>query len=182
MVNWDEINAFNAGTATKVYNALGAHPVENGFRFSVWAPNAGAVYIVGDFNDWEVAKDALEPLGHSGIWSIVIPNAQEGQRYKFAIRYRGGSEIFSKADPFAKRQELPPATASVLFQSRFSWSDDEWLSRRKETQSLNAPISIYEVHLGSWRRPNGDAPNYKEIAEELVAHVLRAGFTHVEFL
>ena len=121
MVNWDEINAFGSGKATKAYEVLGAHPQENGYRFTVWAPNAGAVYIVGDFNDWAVANDPLEPLGESGLWSVSIPQAKEGEKYKFAIRYKNGDEIFTKADPFARRQEQAPATASVLFQSRFVW-------------------------------------------------------------
>jgi 1,4-alpha-glucan branching enzyme len=181
-MNWEEINAFHSGQATLSYKILGAHPEEKGFRFSVWAPNAGDVYLIGDFNNWEVGVHTLSSQSERGFYSIIVPEAHEGQRYKFAIRNRNGMEIITKSDPFAQRMECPPDTASVLFRSRYTWNDEEWLTQRITRQSPQAPISIYEVHLGSWKRKDGTYPSYKAIAHELAQYVHETGFTHIEFL
>jgi len=178
----EEINAFHSGEATFAYKILGAHPAEHGFYFRVWAPNAGDVYVIGDFNSWDIGTHPLKRISDSGIYETVVEHAKEGERYKFAIRHNNGLEIFTKADPFAKRMERPPNTASVLHKSRYEWSDTQWLSERKERQSAHSPISIYELHFGSWRKPNGADPSYRGIAHELAAYIKETGFTHVELL
>ena len=165
------------GRHERLYERLGAHPVEEGVVFAVWAPNATAVSVVGDFNAWEEGANPLEPQGASGVWAGVVGGAEEGQAYKFGIRTREG-ELRLKTDPLAFRTEAPPKTASVIFRSRHEWSDDDWLQRRAAGDPLAEPISIYEVHLGSWRGSRG----YVELADELAAYVSDLGFTHVELL
>jgi 1,4-alpha-glucan branching enzyme len=179
--NPQEIEAFAAGKSTRAYDVLGAHPRPEGTHFSLWAPNADAVCVVGDFNAWNIGQHPLSPAT-AGVWTGFARGAKPGQLYKFAIRPRGKMEFMLKADPFGTRQELPPETASCIHLSHFKWSDGEWLASREVRQGRDRPISIYEVHLGSWRRTDGRMPRYSEIAEALSQHVLRCGFTHVEFL
>jgi 1,4-alpha-glucan branching enzyme len=169
---------FGQGRSERLWSLLGAHPREGGgVRFAVWAPNASAVSAVGDWNYWSEGADPLAPQGTSGIWAGIAPHAKEGQRYKLAITHRDGVTT-QRADPFAARAEPPPDTASTVFRSRHVWQDEAWLERRTATDPLTAPLSIYEVHAGSWRKGLG----WRALAEELGAYVEEAGFTHVELL
>ncbi len=146
-------------------------------RFAVWAPNAKAVSVVGDWNFWSEGADPLRPLGSSGIWEGVAANAAEGQRYKLSVAGADGITRL-KADPYATFAEVPPENASIVYQSRFSWSDDDWLARRRATDPLTQPFSVYEVHAGSWRQ----GLSWRELAEQLVPYVAELGFTHVELM
>ena len=148
-----------------------------GTAFAVWAPNARAVRVVGDFNHWQGHVHAMRSLGSSGVWELFIPGVHAGARYKFEILTPEGS-LRQKADPLAKGTEVPPATASVVVESNHSWSDREWLQRRSQSDPHHGPMSIYEVHLGSWRPGLG----YRELADQLTEYVLEMGFTHVELL
>jgi 1,4-alpha-glucan branching enzyme len=141
-------------------------------RFAVWAPNARYVSVVGDFNDWSSTADPLTPVDATGIWEGVVEGATAGQRYKYHLDGR------EKADPLAFEQELPPKTASVVFESRYEWLDADWLDARRAQQPLERPVSIYEVHAPSWRHGLG----WRELAVELAAYVTDLGFTHVELL
>ncbi|MPV87803.1 1,4-alpha-glucan branching protein GlgB [Georgenia ruanii] len=173
------------GRHEELWTVLGAHvhtyPSElgevRGVGFAVWAPNARAVRVIGDFNGWDGTTSAMRSLGSAGVWELFLPDATAGQKYKYEIQYQDGS-WHQKADPMARRTEVPPATASVVEVSEYTWDDDAWLARRTHTNPHTGPMSIYEVHLGSWRPGLG----YRELAEELVAHVTHLGFTHVEFL
>ncbi len=174
----DDAWAFNGGTHTAAYEVLGAHPHEDGrATFRVWAPNARSVQVVGEMNGWQPRDDDhLEP-DPSGVWRTTT-TAAVGQRYKFRITSASGG-TFDKADPFAFATEEPPATASALADLSYHWGDGDWMSGRGERQGLDAPVSIYEVHLGSWRfEPGG----YRGIANQLADYAADAGFTHVELL
>ncbi len=149
----------------------------SGTSFAVWAPNARAVRVVGDFNYWQGASHAMRSLGDSGVWEIFAPGVGAGSRYKFEILGNDGSWR-QKADPLAQGTEIPPATASVVVESRYEWSDDEWLAARAARDPHTAPLSVYEVHLGSWR----EGLSYRDLAHQLTEHVLSLGFTHVELL
>ncbi len=173
---------FNEGTDRRAHDHLGAHPDESGTRFAVWAPNAAAVSVIGDFNDWGRRDDRLDGQGGSGVWAGDVARAGVGDRYKFRITTRDGG-LLDKADPFAVRTEEPPATASIIDAPHHEWADGEWMATRKAT--IDRPISIYEVHLGSWGRTvaeQGRFPNYRELGDALAAHVAAHGFTHVELL
>ena len=176
------------GRHEEMYERLGAHVREIdgalGTSFAVWAPAARAVSVVGDFNSWDGRLHAMRVLGGSGIWEIFIPGVVEGAAYKFEILTQGG-EIRMKADPFAFRTVLMPRTDSIVHRSRHAWRDAEWMERRRVTRPHEDPISIYEVHLGSWRlNPLEDnrSLRYLELADELVAYVADLGFTHVELM
>jgi 1,4-alpha-glucan branching enzyme len=180
-----DLHLVGEGRHEQLWQVLGAHvrsystphgPV-TGTSFAVWAPNATGVQVEGDFEYWSGHGFPMRSMGSSGVWELFIPGVAEGARYKFRILGRDGVWR-EKADPLAFATEVPPATASVVFTSRHQWQDDEWIARRARTPWHAAPISIYEVHLGSWRQ-NLD---YLELAEQLVDYVSRAGFTHVEFL
>jgi 1,4-alpha-glucan branching enzyme len=165
---------------------LGAHMIEvegvSGVRFGVWAPNARAVSVVGDFNSWDGRLHPMRSLGSSGIWELFLPECPEGARYKFEI-HTGTGALRLKADPLAREAELPPGTASVITCSRHQWRDERWLEDRGEGMPLRSPISIYEVHLGSWRRTQEGAElQAGELARTLPAYVRDMGFTHVELL
>ncbi len=181
----DDVYLFNEGTHRRLGDKLGAHTRPGGgVDFGVWAPNAIRVAVVGDFNHWSRDTDLLRPRGSSGIWEGVIDRAQAGNVYKYAITTTAG-EVLEKADPFARCTEVPPRTGSVVWDLDYEWRDGEWMRSRGERAGLNAPLSVYEVHLGSWRRDPADPGRflgYAEVAEPLIAHVLRAGFSHVEFL
>src|SRR5205085_1827484 len=125
---------------------LGAHPVETGVRFAVWAPNAGYVSVVGDFNGWNPAADPLRAVDSTGIWEGIVEGAEAGQRYKFHL---DGQE---RADPFAFQAEVPPSTASIIFESHYEWHDADWLEARRNGEPLDRPLAIYEVHAQSWRK------------------------------
>ncbi len=183
-----DLHLFNEGTHTRLYEKLGAHVVERdgrrGTAFAVWAPDAVRVSVMGDFNDWDKTACDLTAIGASGIWERFVPDVSVGQAYKFHIWSRYDGYEVDKADPFAFAAEEPPRTASIVWQDDFTWSDDVWMENRARYNALDAPISIYEVHLGSWRRPGHEDRflTYREVAPLLADHVKRLGFTHVEFL
>ena len=153
-ISRDDLFLFNEGTHSRLYRFMGAHPCEvdgePGVAFAVWAPGARGVSVVGDFNGWEAGKHELSPVESSGIWSGVVRGAAVGDRYKYAIETGRGQRL--KADPFARFAETAPATASVVHAGSYEWGDKEWMSVRKERNRLNGPISIYELHVGSWMR------------------------------
>jgi 1,4-alpha-glucan branching enzyme len=168
------------GRHERLYERLGAHVEpdrDEGVRFAVWAPNARGVAVVGDWNRWDASVDLLEPRGTSGIWEAVVLAAREGDRYKLAVHCADGV-VRLKADPYAFRAEVPPANASIVYRSGYRWQDDDWLRRRREQNPLDRPLSIYEVHVGSWRVGHG----YRELAVQLAPYVAELGFTHVELL
>jgi len=165
------------------YNTLGCHPAEdNLWRFSVWAPNAQSVSIVGDFNEWDSHRSNLERM-HDGVWSAVISGVKQGDIYKYCITAHNG-DSFLKADPFAFHAETGPATGSKVWDIEgFDWNDEAWMKKRTSRKPHSEPISIYELHIGSWKLPNGcQYPNYRDIAEEIVTYCEEMCFTHVEIM
>jgi 1,4-alpha-glucan branching enzyme len=185
----DDLYLFNEGTHLRLYRQFGAHPVDGqgtpGAQFAVWAPNADEVSVVGDFNGWDRNAHRLSPRGSSGIWEGFVPGASVGQRYKYWINSPRVGVAREKADPFAFAAETPPDTASVIVDLAYEWNDGNWMSGRNRCNAMSAPISIYEVHLGSWMlAPHGreSVCSYRGLAERLVDHVKSMGFTHVEFL
>ncbi|MCA9549630.1 MAG: 1,4-alpha-glucan branching protein GlgB [Myxococcales bacterium] len=184
-----DLHLFNEGTHTRLYERLGAHVgivdgVE-GVHFAVWAPDAERVMVVGDFNGWDHDKHPMRAVGYSGLWSCFIPGVNKGCNYKYAVYSRYHMYKAEKADPFAFYAEVPPKTASVVWEDEYAWSDEAWLAERAKRDALAAPMSIYEVHLGSWRRSPDDPEQflgYRDLAPMLVEHVKGMGFTHVEFM
>jgi 1,4-alpha-glucan branching enzyme len=176
------------GRHEELYEKLGAHVrtlegVE-GTAFAVWAPAARSVSVVGDFNSWDGRLHPMRSLGSSGVWELFVPDVTQGQRYKYEIRTQAGA-LTLKADPLAFETEMPPLTASVVHRPRHAWSDIAWMDDRASTEPLDRPISIYEVHAGSWRwnpLEGNRSLTYAELAEELSAYVRDMGFTHVELL
>ncbi|MET8119592.1 1,4-alpha-glucan branching protein GlgB [Micromonospora sp. NPDC005189] len=173
-----DLHLIGEGRHERLWEALGARVFDEGVAFSVWAPNARGVRVIGDFTGWG-ADDGwpMRSLGSSGVWELFVPNARVGARYKYRILGADG-QWRDKADPLAAYAEVPPATASVVHHSTYRWSDADWLARRAERQPHQEPMSVYEVHLGSWR----PGLSYRELAEQLTAYVTELGFTHVEFL
>ena len=161
-----------AGRHERLWAKLGAHPIERGVRFAVWAPNARYVSVVGDFNDWSSGTDVLQPVDETGIWEGIVEGAEVGHHYKYHLDGR------EKADPLAFEAEVPPKTASIVFRSEYEWNDDEWLEERRSREQLERPISMYEVHAPSWRHGLG----WRELADQLAPYVKDLGFTHVELL
>lgn len=185
----DDIYLFNEGNHFRLYDRLGAHPMEHngrrGVNFAVWAPNADYVSVMGNFNGWSRDSHWLHPLQNSGIWEGFIPELDSGELYKYHIRSRHNEYKVDKTDPFAFHTELSPQTASVVWDIRYGWNDSDWMKSRQKHNSLMAPVSIYEMHPGSWMRvpEQGDRPlTYRETAIRLVDYLLKTGFTHVEFL
>ena len=181
---------FGQGTHYEIYEKLGAHPKtyknQDGMYFAVWAPHAVQVSLVGDFNGWNPDANPMSVLEDSGIWEIFIPGMGVGQLYKYAITVTSGKILF-KADPYAFSAEYRPGTASVTADiDNFKWSDEKWMTARTSTVPEEAPLSIYEVHLGSWRKKNRPEKDgyytYKEAAQELAAYVKEMGYTHVELM
>jgi len=185
-----DLHLIGEGTHCKKYEKLGAHLTEvNGVRgvvFAVWAPNARRVSVVGDFNIWDGRRHPMRVRGGSGVWELFIPGLAEGEIYKYEIRGRDNDYLGLKADPFAFYSELRPKTASVVYGiNRYTWHDQEWMAQRPARQALGAPLAIYEVHLGSWRRVPEEGNRmltYRELAAQLVDYVCELGFTHVELL
>ncbi|KGE02624.1 1,4-alpha-glucan branching protein GlgB [Pseudohaliea rubra] len=177
---------FNEGTLQRLWRVLGAQVRAGGTRFALWAPNASAVAVVGDFNGWNPAANPLHPAGDSGLWETFIAGVGEGARYKYRLLDQRGAELPLKSDPVAFGSEHPPQTASVVRDlSGYRWRDADWMAGRGARNERSAPISIYEVHLGSWRRRAAEDNrmlSYREAAEELVEYVAGLGFTHLEFL
>src|SRR6266540_943324 len=189
LLSSDDLYLFNEGRNYRAYNHLGAHPAtfdgEAGTCFSVWAPNARKVSVIGNFNDWNNNSHLLESKGSSGIWEGFIPAIGKGSLYKFHIVSHNHGHVGDKADPFGVYHEQPPRTASVVWDLNYEWSDQEWMQSRGTHQTLHSPISIYEVHYGSWARipEEGNRPlTYREMAPRLAEYVARMNFTHVELL
>lgn len=184
-----DIDLFKAGKHFRLYEKLGAHPIEldgvKGVYFAVWAPSAQSVSVVGDFNYWIAGNHELYVRWDaSGIWEGFIPNITKGTTYKYKIQSSNNGIVTEKADPFAFYCEKPPHTASVIWDLDYKWDDDKWMKSRKEHNALDKPYSVYEVHLGSWKRHADDNSflSYTEMAEDLVGYVKETGFTHVEFM
>jgi 1,4-alpha-glucan branching enzyme len=171
----------NEGRHEELWKALGAEPMTHqgvtGTRFTVWAPNALGVRLAGTFNFWDATGYPMRSLGSSGVWELFVPGIGEGELYKFEITRPDGSKTL-RADPMARRTEVPPNTSSVIHASHHEWTDEEWLARRTQTPAHEAPFSVYEVHLPSWR----PGLTYRQLAEQLPAYVSDLGFTHVELL
>ncbi len=184
-----DIDLFKAGKHFRLYEKLGAHLIEvngqKGAYFAVWAPSAKAVSVIGDFNYWVEGQHHLNVRwDSSGIWEGFIPGVDKGTKYKFKIQSHHSDISTEKADPFALYCEKPPQTASVVWDLDYKWKDSKWMQTRKENNSLNKPFSVYEVHLGSWKRnlEENRSLTYLELADELVNYVKETGFTHVEFM
>jgi 1,4-alpha-glucan branching enzyme len=184
-----DLHLFNEGNHSRLYRKLGAHPIvrdrQRGTHFAVWAPNAEEVRVFGDFNGWDKEREQLVQRGMSGIWEAFVPGAAPGQRYKYHVVSRYNGYRVDKMDPFGFGHEVPPKTGSVITELGYTWNDADWMSSRAGRNDHAAPISIYEVHLGSWMRlpEEGDRSlTYREIAPKLAAHVRELGFTHVELL
>jgi 1,4-alpha-glucan branching enzyme len=183
-----DLHLAGEGRHQELYERLGAHVREidgvTGVSFAVWAPAARSVSVVGEFNSWDGRLHPMRAMGASGIWELFVPGVEEGRRYKFEIRTAAG-DIVLRADPFAFAAEEPPGTNSIVHRSHHRWRDEEWLAARGRTDPQRGPMSIYEVHLGSWRlNPLEDnrSLTYLELADELAAYVKDLGFTHVELL
>jgi len=188
-----DIYLFREGTHVRAYEKLGAHPVAapqagagEGTHFSVWAPNAASVSVVGDFNGWSPTAQRLQPRADSsGIWEAFVRGVRPGALYKYHIVSRHAAYTVDKSDPFAFYSEVPPRTASVVWDLSYEWGDGEWLRRRARVNALDAPWSIYEMHLGAWRRvpeENNRSLTYRELAHAVGDYVCEMGFTHVELM
>lgn len=177
---------FGKGVHYKLYEKMGGrltrHEGVEGAKFSVWAPNAKSISIIGDFNHWDGRINPMRVLGYSGIWELFIPGLKDGDKYKFEIHTEQG-EVRVKSDPYALSSELRPATASVLADTRrFQWQDSHWMEQRRTRSFASHPMNVYEVHLGSWKNPSHTFANYRDLAHELARYCQEMGFTHVELL
>jgi 1,4-alpha-glucan branching enzyme len=181
-----DIYLFREGTFVRAYEKLGAHPSAEGTQFAVWAPNAQSVAVVGDFNGWNPTSHKLEPRSDSsGLWEAFLPGVRAGAVYKYHIVSRHAGYSVDKADPYAFYAEVPPRTASVVWDLSYEWGDEEWMRTRARANALDAPISIYEVHLGSWRRvpeEHDRSLTYRELAHALADYCTDMGYTHVELV
>ncbi|MEO9511744.1 MAG: 1,4-alpha-glucan branching protein GlgB [Flavobacteriaceae bacterium] len=183
-----DINLFKAGKHYRLYNKLGSHLTEvggvKGTYFAVWAPSAKSVSVIGDFNFWNGEDHQLfVRWDESGIWEGFIPYVDKGTKYKYKIQSNNDNICTEKADPFGRFCEQPPKTASVVWDEKYSWKDKKWMETRETKNALDKPYSVYEVHLGSWKKKNGwESLSYVELADELVDYVNEMGFTHVEFM
>ncbi|MEV7892526.1 1,4-alpha-glucan branching enzyme, partial [Streptomyces sp. NPDC002817] len=176
-----DLHLIGEGRHEQLWTVLGAEPMTHqgvaGTRFTVWAPNARGVSLAGTFNFWDGTGYPMRSLGSSGIWELFVPGIGEGELYKFAITRQDGSKTL-RADPMARRTEVPPNTSSIVHASHHEWHDDAWLERRADTPAHEGPFSVYEVHLASWR----PGLTYRQLAEQLPAYVKDLGFTHVELM
>lgn len=185
----NELYLFNEGNWNHAYDRLGSHFREvngiKGVSFAVWAPNAKRVSVVGDFNHWDGRYHMMRSMGASGIWELFIPGLEEGLKYKYELM-GDKNNLLIKTDPYATYFESPPNNASIIWNTNdYVWGDDEWMEKRKRASFLEKPVSIYEIHFGSWRRvvEDGNRPlTYREMAHQLPEYVKKMGFTHVEFL
>nr|VFK39835.1 MAG: 1,4-alpha-glucan branching enzyme [Candidatus Kentron sp. TC]VFK54195.1 MAG: 1,4-alpha-glucan branching enzyme [Candidatus Kentron sp. TC] len=183
-----DLHIFNEGKHWHAYKLLGANArvVDNvgGILFAVWAPNAERVSVVGDFNHWDGRAHLMRVRGGSGVWELFIPDIEPGALYKFEIRHRGTGNTMLKTDPYGQSFELRPGTSSIVVnESAYVWRDEAWMKNRAERDWLHTPMSVYEVHLGSWQKgPAGEFLNYRELAERLVSYVVEMGFSHIELL
>ena len=189
-LNDQDIYLFKQGNHFRLYEKMGSHPaVEDGVRgtwFRVWAPNAEMVTVMGDFNEWNKTSHPLKRgKDDSGIWEGFVKGVDPGAVYKYHIISKYNKYQVDKGDPFAFRWEPPPRTASVVWDLEYKWSDGEWMEDRQSKNSLRAPVSVYEVHLGSWRRVAEEGNRrltYRELAQQLPKYVKEMSFTHVEFM
>ena len=184
-----DIDLFKTGKHFRLYEKLGAHPItvdgEEGTYFAVWAPSAKKVSVIGNFNYWIEGEHQLNVRwDESGIWEGFIPGVKQGDIYKYKILSHNNDIKTEKADPFAKRCEHPPKTASVVWKLDKTWKDGSWMQNRKTKNSIKSPFSVYEVHLGSWKKivEENRSLSYLELADDLVEHVKSLNFTHVEFM
>ena len=184
-----DINLFRSGSHYRLYEKFGSHILTlngvKGVYFSVWAPTAKAVSVIGDFNYWVEGEHRLNVRwDSSGIWEGFIPGAQKGQAYKYKIQSNNNDIKTEKADPYARRSEHNPKTASIIWEDDYNWEDSKWMKKREKHNAINAPFSVYEVHLGSWQRKleGNRFLTYAEMADELVDYVNKMGFTHVELM
>ena len=179
---------FHQGTNCRAYEMLGAHLTEEngekGVRFTVWAPNAKEVSVVGEFNHWDTRVNKMSKIDDGEIWKIFIPGIKEGDVYKYAIMPQHGGPHIMKADPYGYHAEVAPATASRVYDmNHYEWQDAEWQEKKKRTQSYGQPMLTYEVHMGSWRRtPEGNQLSYRDMAEQLVNYAKEMNYTHIEFM
>lgn len=177
---------FHQGRHYESYDFLGAHIAKEkgkmGVRFNLWAPNAEEISVIGDFNDWDKNANPMEKIKDSGIWTTFVEGAENKMYYKYWIKgYRGVTRV--KTDPYGRRQEKPPKTASQIYEAKeYKWGDKKWLKKREKSNHLKEALSIYEMHLGSWKQKDGKLMNYREIADELVPYIKKMGFTHVELM
>jgi len=186
LTDWD-IHLFREGTHHKLWEKLGSHLVDGGVRFAVWAPNATSVSVVGDFNEWNTDSHPLTLREGAGIWEGFIPDLGRGTTYKYHIVSRYNDYRVNKADPFSVLHETPPETASKVWDLDYQWNDGDWMASRQGRNTYTAPMSIYEVHLGSWRRVSEDGEtwrsmSYRELAEPLAEYVKKMNFTHIELM
>ena len=185
LLSADDLHLFNEGTHHALAEKLGAHPIQGGTMFAVWAPDADDVSVVGDFNGWLPGASPLRQHAASGIWEAFVPDVERGALYKFHVRSAKHGFEANKTDPFGLYFQRPPETAAVVWSlDDYAWGDAEWLGeRRTKANALASPVSTYEVHLGSWMRGDGNRRlTYRELAPRLADHVERTGFTHVELM
>ncbi len=189
LLSEQDLYLYNEGSHFRIYDKLGAHLMEHdgqkGVYFAVWAPNAKKVTVIGDFNEWNKTKNHLHPRGSSGIWEGFVPGVEKGAPYKYHISSNLHGHKVEKCDPVAFHAEVPPKSASVVWDLDYQWSDAAWMKERKQRNAHDAPVSIYEMHLESWMRvpeEGNRSLTYRELAPKLSAHLRRMGFTHVEFL
>jgi len=185
-----DLHLLGEGTHFRNYERLGAHIVTHGgirgVNFAVWAPTAQRVSVTGDFNHWDGRRHPMGNRGATGIWELFIPDLVQGEVYKFEIKSRHEGYLIQKTDPYGFAAELRPRTASIVWDvTHFTWGDQDWMATRAARQALDKPIAVYEVHLGSWKRGvenGGGFLNYRELADQLVAHLDHTHFTHIELL
>ncbi len=183
-----DLHLYSQGKLSKCYDMLGAHPREvdgvAGILFSTWAPNAARVSVIGDFNHWDGRSHPMRVRGATGVWELFVPDLNAGTLYKYEILNHQTGEVLEKIDPYARQYELRPSTASIsTAEQHFDWQDHDWLAIRNEDQWLHTPMSVYEMHLGSWQRDeHGHFLNYREIAHRIVDYIKPLNFTHIELL
>jgi 1,4-alpha-glucan branching enzyme len=190
-----DLYLFSHGTHYRIFDRLGAHLITHngveGVHFAVWAPNAESVSVIGDFNDWNVNKNKLQRLNEGGVWNLFIPGLEEDSLYKFAVKFKGDNKYRNKIDPYALRSELRPRNASIVTDiNKYKWNDNAWVEKRKTFHFHSSPISIYELHLGSWKKDYNNKnfqnewgyKNYRQLAYEIVDYVKKMGYTHIELM
>jgi alpha-1,4-glucan:alpha-1,4-glucan 6-glycosyltransferase len=181
-----ELYLFHEGSYFRMYDTFGAHPAEDrgsrGVHFTLWAPNARSVHVFGSFNGWSKTATPMHGQGDSGVWRAFVAGAKHGDAYKYHLVSRDGGKDGDKADPLAFSAEVPPHTASIVCSPSYSWTDHDWMAERQARHDPSKPLSIYEMHLGSWRHGHGRPLTYRELAEALPSYLTRLGFTHVELL
>ncbi len=184
-----DLHLIGQGRHQRLYDKLGAHPMKllgvGGVHFAVWAPNASRVSVIADFNEWDGRRHVMRVHPGIGVWDLFVPEAGPGTRYKYELLDADGARLPLKSDPYAQFSEPPPGNASIVYQSRYAWRDDDWMAARGSAMALDRPQSTYEVHLGSWRRNPREGNrwlSYRELADELVGYVSDMGFTHIELL